>query len=198
MNKERTLFFENQSRHRLGNVDAPLELVQYGDFLCEYCAAVYPAIKELVEKLGNNIRFVFRHFPLHSVHPLAVEAAKAAEAAARQGKFWYMHDMIFENQKYLLRSSFSGFAEAIDLDLKSFEESRGHKSLLQNVVNDFESGHKLGVNYTPAFFINGKRYNGFDDFESLYRTCNYTLHCQGAVMQARSRVDLQRSGYPLG
>jgi protein-disulfide isomerase len=170
--------FENSTDHYQGFVHAPVELVQYGDFLCGYCADVYPAIKLLLEKMGDDIKFVFRHYPMHTVHPLALEAAMAAEAAAMQGKFWYMHDMIFENQKHLLRSSFSGFAETIDLDIKTFEDSRGHKKLFHKVINDFENGVKCGVDSTPTFFINRQKYNGFDDFDGLYRTCRYAMNCK--------------------
>ena len=162
--------------HFYGLMEAPVQLIQYGDFLCEHCADVYPAIKLLQEKMGNDIIYIFRHYPLHTIHPLALEAAIASEAAALQGKFWYMHDMIFENQKHLLRSSFSGFAEMINLDMKTFEDSRGHKQLFHKVINDFEKGAQFGVNSTPTFFINGQRYNGFDDFESLYRTCSYAAN----------------------
>ena len=162
--------------HACGPVEAPLELVQYGDFLCSHCGDVYPTIKLLQEKLGNDIRFVYRHYPLHTIHQLSLEAAIASEAAALQGKFWYMHDMIYENQKYLLRSSFSGFAESIDLDMKTFEDSRGHKQLFHKVVNDFGKGVQCSVGSTPTFFINGQRYNGFDDFDSLYKTCRFAMH----------------------
>lgn len=161
--------------HFSGLQEAALELVEYGDFMCEHCAEVYPAIKLLQEKLGSSMRFVYRHYPLHAIHPLALEAAIATEAAALQGKFWYMHDMIYENQKHLLRSSFSRFAESINLDLNTFEDSRGHKQLLHKVINDYEKGVQCGVTGTPTFVINGKRYNGFDDFESLYRACRFSM-----------------------
>lgn len=86
-----------------------------------------------------------------------------------------MHDLIFENQKYLIKSSFSRFAERIELDMTSFEDSREYKKLIHKVINDFESGVKSGVDCTPTFFINGHRYNGFEDFETLYKTCKYAM-----------------------
>ena len=89
-----------------GDAAAPIELVQYGDFQCQHSGSVYTAVKLLQEYLGAELKFIFRHFPLPSLHPLALEAAVASEAAAMQGKFWQMHDMIFEQQKYLVRSSF--------------------------------------------------------------------------------------------
>ena len=95
--------------HYQGCPLAPIVLIEYGDFQCKYCAGIYPAIKQLQDSFGNLLRFVYRHFPVPSRHTLSIQAAVAAEAAAAQGKFWYMHDMIFENQKYLTRTSFSHF-----------------------------------------------------------------------------------------
>lgn len=155
---------------------ATLELVEYGDFQCEYSGRVYMSIKLLQQCLGDQVKFVFRHFPLLNVHPLALEAAVASEAAALQGKFWEMHDMIFKHQKFLVRSSFSKFAEEMGLDAAAFEDSREHKKLIHKVVNDFESGVKSGVDCTPTFFINGHRYSGFEDFENLYKTCKYAMN----------------------
>jgi len=162
-----------ENDHYLGHSFAPVEVIQYGDFQCDHCVEVYPVIKLLLETMRADIKFIFRHYPLHLIHPLALDAAIAAEAAAAQGKFWYMHDMIFENQKHLLRTSFSNFAAEINLDMKEFEDSRSHKRLFHKVINDFESGVRSGVNCTPTFIINNKRYGGFDDFEHLYQTCRY-------------------------
>jgi protein-disulfide isomerase len=158
-----------------GGPSAPLELVQYGDFQCEHCVGVYTSIKLIRQYLGDKLKFVFRHFPLITVHHFALDAAVASEAAGLQGKFWEMHDLIFENQKYLTKSSFSKFAERIALDMTVFEDSREYKKLIHKVVNDFESGVKSGVDCTPTFFINGRRYNGFEDFDSLYKTCRYAM-----------------------
>jgi protein-disulfide isomerase len=168
--------FNSSRDHYQGSLFAPIELVQYGDFQCSHCAYVYPDVKLLMETLGRHVRFVYRHYPLHNIHPLALEAALATEVAATQEKFWYMHDMIFENQKHLLRSSFSTFAEEIELDLGQYENTRKHKKLFHKVTNDFESGVKSGVDGTPTFFINGKKYNGFNDFEGLYKACKYTFN----------------------
>lgn len=160
----------------IGLVNAPLELLLYGDFQCQHCGEVYTSVKLLQRYMGDHIRFVFRHFPLLTLHPLALEAAVAAEAAALQGRFWEMYDMIFEQQSYLVRSSFSKFAEKIGLDINSFENSLERKTLIHKVVNDFESGVKSGVDCTPTFFIDGHRYSGFEDFESLYKTCKYAMY----------------------
>jgi protein-disulfide isomerase len=170
--------FNSARDHYQGSLTAPIELMQYGDFQCPHCVEAYPGIKMLIETLGSNIRFVYRHYPLPNIHPLALEAAVAAEAAGFQDKFWYMHDMIFENQKYLLRSSFSTFAKEIELDLEAYENNNKHKRLFHKVINDFESGIKSAVDGTPTFFINGNKYNGFNDFEGLYKTCKYTFNIQ--------------------
>ena len=159
-----------------GALIAPLELVQYGDFQCEFCGDVYTSIKLLQHHLGDKLKVVFRHFPLLTLHRFALDAAVASEAAALQGKFWEMHDLIFENQKYLIKSSFSRFAEKIELDMNLLENSREYKKLIHKVINDFESGVKSGVDCTPTFFINGHRYSGFEDFESLYKTCKYACN----------------------
>jgi protein-disulfide isomerase len=160
--------FRTDYDHYQGCAVAPIELIEYGDFECEYCAEVYPTIKQLQDTFGGLLRFVYRHFPIPNRHPLSAAAAVAAEAAASQGMFWYMHDMIYENQKHLTRTSFSIFAGEIDLDIKAFEDCREHRKLFRKVVSDFEGGVRNGVDSTPTFFINGRRYNGFDDFESLY------------------------------
>ncbi len=173
--------FCNKRDHFIGDATAPIELIQYGDFQCRHSGSVFIAIKLLQQYLGDQLNFIFRHFPLPSVHPLALEAAIASEAAAQQGKFWLMHDKIFEEQKYLVRSSFSRFAEEIELDATTFENNREHKKLIYKVVNDFEGGIKSGVDGTPTFFINGHRYNGLDDFDALYRTCKYAINFTDAV-----------------
>ena len=168
--------FRTDYDHYYGYPLAPIELIQYGDFQCEYCAEVYPVVKLLQDCFGDRLKFVFRHYPIPTRHPLALQAAVATEAAARQGKFWYMHDMIYENQKYLTRSSFSEFAREIDLNIRAFEDCREQRKLFQKVISDFEGGIKSGVDSSPTFFINGIRYNGFDDFVSLYSALQNLNH----------------------
>jgi protein-disulfide isomerase len=170
--------FRTDYDHFQGNLLAPIELIEYGDFQCAYCAEVYTVIKYLQECYGNRLKFVYRHYPISTQHPLAVQAVVAAEAAALQGKFWYMHDMIYENQKYLTRASFSEFAREIDLDTEAFEDCRGHRKLYRKVIGDFEGGVKSDLDSTPTFFINGVRYNGFDDFDSLSSALENANHFQ--------------------
>src|SRR5438445_9734641 len=103
--------------HIEGHEDAPVTLVEYGDYQCPYCGAAYPVVKRLQKKLGKKLRFVFRNFPLTQMHPFAMVAAGAAEAAALQGKFWEMHDLIFEQQRYLTPDIIPEWAKKIGLDL---------------------------------------------------------------------------------
>jgi protein-disulfide isomerase len=152
-----------------------IEIIEYGDFQCEHCANVFPVIKCLEKILGLQMKFDFRHFPLANLHPLALECAIASEAAALQNKFWSMHDIIFNNQKYLTRSTLLEFAEVIKLDVRLFQISRERKEIFSKVISDFDSGVNRGVYETPTFFINGFRYRGKNDLDSLYRACHYQL-----------------------
>jgi protein-disulfide isomerase len=167
--------FDSNQDHFVGNLEAPLMLLQYGDYQCLHSGEVYGTVNCLRKCLGDQLLFVFRHYPLPSKHSLSLEASMATEAAARQGKFWAMHNAIFENQRFLVRSSFSWFAEELGLDMAAYDDSREHKKLLQKVLTDFESGIKSKVDGTPTFFINGRKYTGAADFESLYQACTYTL-----------------------
>src|SRR5688572_9853075 len=153
--------------HILGPPDAPVTLVEYGDFECPYCAAAHVIIKQVIEIMGRQLRFVFRHFPLTQIHPHAEPAAEAAEAAGAQGQFWEMHDLLYENQPRLDPISLATYAQTLDLDIDRFVrelETGVHRS---RVRDDFISGVRSGVNGTPAFFINGMRYDGSWDIEPL-------------------------------
>jgi formate-nitrite transporter family protein len=148
--------------HALGSPDAPMTLVEYADFECPYCAAATKAIAYLRRHLGGEIRFVFRHFPVTELHPHAEQAALAAEAAAAQGKFWQMHDLLFERQDAMERQDLERYAEEIGLDLSDFVLELGLRSGLDRVQKDLESGRASGVNATPKFFLNGVRFDGTD------------------------------------
>jgi protein-disulfide isomerase len=158
--------------HFQGNENAPITLVEYGDYQCPHCGHAYPIVKEVQAYFGDNLKFVFRNFPLENIHPFAVPAAIAAEAAAKQNKFWEMHDMIFENQTDLHGNSFLKFAEALQLDIQQFKADTELTSVFDKVETDFESGIKSGVNGTPSFFINGVKYNGSWEKNELVRTLN--------------------------
>jgi len=150
----------NSNDHVMGDHKAAVELLEYGDYQCPYCGQAYPIIKAVQKKLKGELRFVFRNFPLSEVHPYAFNAAVAAEAAALQGKFWEMHDVIYEHQNRLTSEALFGYAQKIGLDVERFKEDIQKESLSKRVEGDFESGVRSGVNGTPGLFINGLKYNG--------------------------------------
>jgi protein-disulfide isomerase len=152
---------------RGGPETAPLTLVEYGDYECPYCGAAYPIVKELERVLGDELRSVFRNFPLGEIHPHAPQAAEAAEAAAGQGRFWEMHDLLYENQQHLETSDLLRYAEALGLEFQPFEADLAQHTYEPRVRADFLSGVRSGVNGTPTFFINGVRHNGSYDFDTL-------------------------------
>jgi protein-disulfide isomerase len=153
--------------HAEGPADALLTLVEYGDYQCPYCGAAYPVVKRLQKTLDMKLRFVFRNFPLTQAHPHALIAAEAAEAAALQGKFWDMHDLLFEQQAFLKPDIIPLWAERIGLDLKKFGNDIEQGFAEKRIKEDRQSGIRSGVNGTPTFFINGTRYDGSPDYGSL-------------------------------
>lgn len=148
----------DKNDHIQGNSHAPLTLVEYGDYQCPHCGHAYPIIKQVQRKLGDRLRFVYRNFPLSEAHPDAFKAAVAAEAASLQKKFWEMHDVIFENQDALSWTDLFSYAQSIGLDMQLFKEDAQKQEIAGRVEADFESGIRSGVNGTPSFFINGKKY----------------------------------------
>jgi protein-disulfide isomerase len=153
--------------HAEGPADAPVTLVEYGDYECPHCGRAYPIVKEVQRRLGSRLRFVFRNFPLAESHPHALHAAEAAEGAAVQGRFWEMHDTLFEHQQALDDRDLIGYAAALGLDdARLGEELRMHAHAAR-VREDFSSGVRSGVNGTPTFFLNGFRYDDRWDAETL-------------------------------
>ncbi|MDR1679799.1 MAG: DsbA family protein [Prevotellaceae bacterium] len=146
--------------HIQGAKDALIEMIEYGDYQCPYCRKAYYILKELPAELRKNIRLVFRNFPLQDLHEHALHAAIAAEVAASQGKFWEMHDIIFENQHYLSDSDLIKYAREIGLDVERFKNEFGNDQFFEKVKSDFESGERNGVEGTPTFFINGEIFEG--------------------------------------
>lgn len=149
-----------QIDHVQGNESAAIELVEYGDYQCSHCGAAHPIIKKIQKTFGKQVRFVFRNFPLQESHPDAMEAAIAAEAAGLQGKFWEMHDEIYENQDELSENGLLKMAKAVGLNKEKFEAAMQNETLREKVEADFESGMRSGVNGTPTFFINGQKFDG--------------------------------------
>jgi len=153
--------------HAAGPADAPVTLVEYGDFQCPYCRAAYPVVKRLQKKLGKKLRFVFRNFPVTQSHPYALIAAETAEAAALQGKFWEMHDLLFEQQDSLTPDIIPVWAKKTGLDLDQFGNDIKQGVVAKRIKEDRQSGIRSGVNGTPTFYINGTRYDGPNDYKSL-------------------------------
>ncbi|MDB5258590.1 MAG: DsbA family protein [Chitinophagaceae bacterium] len=151
--------------HIQGNSSAAIELVEYGDYQCPHCGRAYPIIKKLQHALGNKLKFVFRNFPLTNIHPDAMNAAVASEAAGKQGKFWEMHDMIFEHQDQLSESYLFSYAQELGLNVEQFQNDMVSEAVISKVEDDFESGMRSGVNGTPSFFINGEKYSNNWDYE---------------------------------
>lgn len=153
--------------HIQGPIDAPIRLVEYGDYECPYCGHAYFIIKEVQERLGDRLCFAFRNFPLTDMHQHAEHAAETAEAAGTQGKFWEMHDMLFENQTALEDDDLAGYAEALSLDAHRLMEDVWAGANLVRIKEDFKSGVRGGVNGTPSLFINGSFYEGELDVDEL-------------------------------
>jgi protein-disulfide isomerase len=157
----------NEKDHIKGTLHAPVILVEYGDFQCPHCGAAHPILKEIEKIYKDRLAFIFRHFPLAEYHPYAQMAAVASEAAANQGKFWQMHDLIFENQESLSPQTLLILAKGLKLDMNTFEKDIKDPKLFEKVEANFESGVISGVNGTPSFYINSMKFNGSYDFQSL-------------------------------
>jgi protein-disulfide isomerase len=157
----------NERDHVQGLPTAAVTLLEYGDFQCPYCGAAYAEVKEVQRALGDDLLFAFRHFPLAQIHQFALGAAEAAEAAGAQGKFWEMHDLLFENQRHLAPPDLLRYATTLGLDLDRFTADLEQGTHEPKIREDFMSGVRSGVNGTPTFFINGVRHNGGYDAASL-------------------------------
>jgi len=153
--------------HIQGPADAPATLVEYGDFQCAYCGKAYPIVKEVQARMGHRLRFVFRNFPITTSHRYAEQAAEAAEAAGAQGRFWDMHDVLFENQRRLADDDLRGYAERLGLDLDRFDADISAHTYAERVREDFMGGVRSGVNGTPTFYVNGARHDDAYDVETL-------------------------------
>ena len=150
----------NDRDHIQGNKNAPIELVEYGDYQCPHCGRAYPIIKSIQERMGDRLKFIFRNFPLTEIHPEAFGAALAAEAAAHQDKFWEMHDIIFEHQRHLQAENILQYAKRVGLNMAIFSKDIQQQLFIDKVEDDIESGIRSGVNGTPSFYVNGAKYNG--------------------------------------
>ena len=162
-----TLPVSTDRDHIQGRANAAVTLVEYGDYECPYCGAAYPILKEVQARMGERLRFVFRNFPITTSHPHAEQAAEAAEAAAAQGRFWEMHDLLYENQARLRDDDLRAYAEKLGLDVELFDAELAEHVHAARVREDFMSGVRSGVNGTPTFYIHGVRHDDSYDLETL-------------------------------
>jgi protein-disulfide isomerase len=161
--------------HLQGNPAADCVLVEYGDYQCPYCGQAYPVVKRLQKHFGDSLLFVFRNFPLTELHPWAEAAAETAEFAGFHGKFWEMHDLLFENQRNFGQALFLELTESVCLPPADLLSAVNEKTYRPRVRADFAGGVRSGVNGTPSFFINGQRHNGSFEFSSLSSAIERTL-----------------------
>jgi Na+/H+ antiporter NhaA len=158
--------------HIRGPMDAPVTLLEYGDFQCPYCGQAEPTIRELLMEQGTDVRYVWRHLPLNDVHPFAQTAAEASEAAAAQGSFWEMYDQLLGHQGELRWSDLMRHAEELELDVERFTSELRDGDFSDRVLADVASADESGVTGTPTFFINGRRHYGLYDLQTLTEAVN--------------------------
>jgi len=170
----------NENDHVLGPADAPVTLVEYGDFQCPHCRAAHFYMKNVLATMGDDMRFVFRHMPLTQIHPMAQPAAEAAEAAGAQGKFWPMHDLIYENQDLLSPALLLGLGQRLGLDMQRFTDDVASHRFLSKVREDFMGAVRSGSAGTPSFYIDGEPYEGAFDDESLIEALRFAAQGRAA------------------
>ena len=158
---------DDKKDHFKGSADAAVTLVEYGDFECPDCGAVYPTVNELMQRLGDKLRFVYRYYPLVDSHPHAEHAAEVAEGAAAQGKFWEMYDELYQHQRKLDDDSLMQYAQAIGMDTQRLNDDMEKAVYTQRIQDDLESGDKSGVEGTPTFYINGAYYAGAYNVDAM-------------------------------
>jgi protein-disulfide isomerase len=151
--------------HSRGPLDAKLTVVEYGDYQCPYCGQAYSIVEQLRSEFSDSMRLIFRNLPLVDVHPHAEAAAEMAEAIGLQGKFWEIHDALYENQKDLSDAALSRYAEQVGADVTTAMSAIADGGPRQRVEADFEGAIRSGANGTPGFFVNGVRYDGSWQFE---------------------------------
>lgn len=154
-----------ESSHFIGKTDAKVTIVEFGDFQCPACLSAEPALKQVLADRKDNVRFVWRHYPLSNIHQNADNSARAAEAAGKQGKFWEMHDKLFETQKLWSTNTkskdiFIGFAKDLGLNTDTFSKDFDSQSVTDVIKQDKGDGNALGVDATPTLFLNGEKYTG--------------------------------------
>jgi len=165
----------NPADHNLGPSHAVVTIVEYGDFECPNCKQAAPALKMLLERFTGRVRLVWRQFPLEEVHPHALQAALASEAAAGQGKFWPMHDRLFDEQRHLDAAHLRRHAQSLELDLRRYDADMADTVYLQRVREDIEGAASGGVRGTPTFFVNGVIHDVSFGLQALFETVEAAL-----------------------
>jgi protein-disulfide isomerase len=166
---------DKTGEHALGSARAPVTLVEYGDFECPYCGGAHRRMDQIRRLFGEKLRFVFKNFPLTEMHPNAMNAARAAEAAGRQKSFWPMYDILYENQDELDETALFEYADEIGLDIEKFARDYRSKRIENDVESDMREGEEAGVDGTPAFFINGTRFKGSWEDQDLVEAIREAL-----------------------
>ncbi len=188
-----TLFVPvNAGDHMQGSNDAPVTFVEYGDYQCPYCGEAFPIVKHLQKEMGEDLRFIFRNFPLTEIHERALAAACAAEAAALQDRFWEMHDLLFENQHKLRDQDLIALARKLELNIDKFMSDLASQEVTTRIQEDFSGDIRSGVNGTPTFFINGLRHDGSYEYEDLLAALQEQLEPQ-PESRGRSRAKPQKA-----
>jgi protein-disulfide isomerase len=167
--------------HVSGPADAPVTLVEYGDYECGHCGAAHPIVNLVRRRFGQDLRFAFRHFPMSTVHPNAESAAETAEFAGANGLFWEMHDALYENQDQLGPPLLLALAGALGLSQPALQHALVTGLFAAKVRKDFLGGVRSGVNGTPAFFINGRRHDGTYAFEDLVAAIGMHLRAEATL-----------------
>ncbi len=168
-----------RTEHYLGGANAKVTVVEYSDFQCPACGAAEPTVQEVIEAYDNSIKFVYKHFPLTSIHTNAQKAAEASECTGAQGKFWEMHGKLFENQNALRISDLKSYAQQIGLNTTSFNQCLDSGAAAANVKADFNEGLAEKVRATPTFFINGRKIEGGVPFEEFKTVIDQELAAAG-------------------
>jgi protein-disulfide isomerase len=178
--------------HIRGPEEAPVTLVEYGDYECPYCGRAEPIVRELLDSFGDDVRYVWRHLPLNDVHPNAQMAAEAAEAAAAQGVFWEMNDLLLHHQEALTDEDITEYARELDLDMERFWGELRHRRYADRVTEDVASADASGVAGTPTFFINGRRHQGAYDIQTLTDAVTRARHV--ALLRGRGQAEPELAG----
>ena len=165
----------NAADQSIGSAHASVVVVEYGDFECPNCKQAAPAVKLLLRHFTGRIGFVYRHFPLEEVHPQALQAAEAAESAGGQGKFWPMHDLLFDNQPHLKLRQLLSYAEKLQIDIPRYAAEMDDHLYLQRIREHMQSGRESGVRHTPTFFVDGRIQDVTFGLRSLFAAVDAAL-----------------------